>query len=487
MNQILSRLFTGKALIVFFLLFTSFPTHGIEAAITLAWDPPGANMDGSTVTDLAGYKIYYDTDGSGTPYHGTGLTNGASPIKVPLTSFSDPSRPEMVLDGMQAGVTYSIVVTAYDKSNNESGYSNVVTAADNDSDTDGLSDSLERSYGLDPISADSDGDGIGDATEFGPFETPLDSDGDGTIDALDLDSDNDGIADASEGTGDKDNDGAPNYRDSDDGDLPTSDPDGDGISNIDETTYGLNPNLLDSDQDNISDEAEWGSSNTPADTDGDGLVDALDPDSDNDGTSDKDEDRVDSDQDGIPDRLDNKVATMATDHGKMSIVVNHIKARLSQTEFIKKLTTGSNLPPVDFPYGGVEYEVSGISVGELVLVTIIMNKDLPENAQYWKYDEDNGFQKLESQVSGKEITFPLTDGGDEDADKMRNGVIVDPGFVGIPQSASVADPTSTPVSSGGGGSGCSLSKGSGNPADIFWFILPLLLVALYKRKRVKSR
>ena len=75
-----------------------------------------------------------------------------------------------------------------------------------------------------------------------------------------VDSDGDGIPDNVEGTGDVDNDGIPNDRDTD------------------------------SDGDGISDAIEAGSDPTnPVDTDGDGTPDYLDTDSDNDGVSDADE------------------------------------------------------------------------------------------------------------------------------------------------------------------------------------------------------
>lgn len=138
-------------------------------------------------------------------------------------------------------------------------------------DVDGTDESL-TSVAVGPISdLDSDGDGIPDLEEG-----TGDSDGDGIPDYLDEDSDNDGIPDAVEGNGDSDDDGIPNY-------LDTSlDEDGDGI-----------PDILDGD--------------ATTDTDGDGLADAFDSDSDNDGIGDLDESGalgVDTDGDGIDDAFD---------------------------------------------------------------------------------------------------------------------------------------------------------------------------------------
>jgi hypothetical protein len=154
-----------------------------------------------------------------------------------------------------------------------------------DSDGDGVSDGQERENGTDPNNGDSDGDGIPDGKE----EPGKDSDGDGIDDALDEDSDNDGIPDSEElgpdpeNPIDTDNDGIPDVRDTDadgdgvaDKDEQTGDPDGDGI-----------PNYLDDDSNNdgLPDaEAKDVESNSLVDDlDGDGEDDIYDLDTDNDG------------------------------------------------------------------------------------------------------------------------------------------------------------------------------------------------------------
>ena len=211
--------------------------------------------------------------------------------------------------------------------------------------------------------ADGDGDGIPDSLDPAPqvFGTRTDADGDGVADAADLDLDNDGIPNDADGSDDSDGDGLPNYADLDsDGDgvsdlleaggadanhdgvadnfvdvngnglsdafetslsgaaLPVPDTDGDGMDNHRD---------LDSDGDGISDVIESGGADANGDgrqdgvdsnrdgradtanpsltdTDGDGMRDFLDTDSDNDAIPDSREGRGDSDRDGIPDSLD---------------------------------------------------------------------------------------------------------------------------------------------------------------------------------------
>ena len=85
--------------------------------------------------------------------------------------------------------------------------------------------------GGDDCNPDTDGDGLNDGDEF----VLGDSDGDGDYDLADFDDDNDGINTVDEGTDDLDEDGIPNYLDSDsDGDgvadaAERADHDGDGI------------------------------------------------------------------------------------------------------------------------------------------------------------------------------------------------------------------------------------------------------------------
>ncbi|MBK8455194.1 MAG: OmpA family protein [Thiofilum sp.] len=92
----------------------------------------------------------------------------------------------------------------------------------------------------------------------------------------------------------------------------TQDNDKDGIRNGDEKRLGTDPNNPDSDEDGVPDLVEI--SQIPNDTDGDGLIDALDDDDDNDGILTKDEspdrnndgrvdDALDSDNNGVPDYL----------------------------------------------------------------------------------------------------------------------------------------------------------------------------------------
>jgi len=82
-----------------------------DQKINLSWNP---NQE----SDLAGYKVYYDTD-SGEPYNGTGATQGNSPVDV-------GNANSFTLSGLISG-NYYIAITAYDINGNESWYSKEVS------------------------------------------------------------------------------------------------------------------------------------------------------------------------------------------------------------------------------------------------------------------------------------------------------------------------------------------------------------------------
>jgi hypothetical protein len=117
------------------LIYSLSPSYALD--VTLAWD---ANSE----TDLAGYKIYYGTK-SGGPYNGTGSSEGASPVVVPLGSTNLVS-PQFTVHGLQ-NQTYYFVATAYNTEGYESGYSNQVSTSTNQTSTPGNQGSTQGNQG----------------------------------------------------------------------------------------------------------------------------------------------------------------------------------------------------------------------------------------------------------------------------------------------------------------------------------------------------
>ena len=181
----------------------------------------------------------------------------------------------------------------------------VTEALDLDSDNDGIADSFED------LNLDGDND---------PSTNPTDTDGDGIPDYLDIDSDDDGIPDNIEaqstagyippsGVDANDNGIDDAYENNGNLGLIPIDTDGDGIPDYvddDSDNDGVPDNIEahDFDQDGIPDQTFTG-----IDTDGDGLDDGYEGDTQidddiNDEIDDPNTDLPDTDQDGIPDYRD---------------------------------------------------------------------------------------------------------------------------------------------------------------------------------------
>ena len=83
-------------------------TPGTGSA-TLSWAAPSTNVDGTPITALGGYKVYY------------GITPGV------YTSLDVGSVSTYQVPGLTIGQMYYFTVTAYDANGNESDYSTVVS------------------------------------------------------------------------------------------------------------------------------------------------------------------------------------------------------------------------------------------------------------------------------------------------------------------------------------------------------------------------
>lgn len=116
-KRMLSALFSGLAVLAT-VLFTSAP--GFAGQATLSWNAPTTNTNGSSLTNLSGYKVYYGTTSKT-------YTNTLDVGKV--TSYTISSLPD--------GYTYYFAVTAYNSSGTESAYSNEASKALAAADTTG--------------------------------------------------------------------------------------------------------------------------------------------------------------------------------------------------------------------------------------------------------------------------------------------------------------------------------------------------------------
>jgi hypothetical protein len=87
-------------------------TGGASApgSVTLAWDAPTTNTDGTSLTDLAGFKVYY------------GISSGNYTAVVNVGNVAT-----YTVNSLAPGYTYYFNVTAYNTSNLESNFANEVS------------------------------------------------------------------------------------------------------------------------------------------------------------------------------------------------------------------------------------------------------------------------------------------------------------------------------------------------------------------------
>ena len=98
-----------------------------------------------------------------------------------------------------------------------------------------------------------------------------------------------------------------------------------------------------------------------------------------------------------------------------------------------------SLPEVEFPFGVFNFNISNISSGQTVNVSIELPQDLPSDAEYWMYGQttDNPSPHwyaipMEICEDNRTVIIQLTDGRIGDDDMMANGEIVVAGAPGVP-------------------------------------------------------
>lgn len=254
---------------------------------------------------------------------------------------------------------YEVTIKACDSDNactEESITINVTNITSDDDDNDGLTEAEETKHGTDPQNPDHDSDGLKDGDEVKTHNT----------NPKNLDSDNDGLKDGDEVNIVKTN---PNKSDTDGDGLKDGVEVGGDINNPTNTVPSTLINALnpDDDDDGVHTKFEGAHEDKAQalDTDKDGTPNYLDPDDDGDGKLTKDEqadldnngdpsDAVDSDKDGDPDYLD---ATTDIVKLQSKVILGGAYDFLLEKMAIKG---GTNLASYDWfpktqPYSGIDF------------------------------------------------------------------------------------------------------------------------------------
>jgi hypothetical protein len=180
-----------------------------------------------------------------------------------------------------------------------------------------------------------------------------------------------------------------------------------------------------------------------------GAID--DTDSNNNGILDSEEgtEQNDYDNDGIWDYMDTDTAQPRHSMGEEKLLLHTPAGALTDVKCLcaddpEVPQTGK--PSMTFPYGTTKFKVTGLALGQTVIVTLVFPGDVPTSAKYYKISTANGWQEIPfgSNNGDNTITLTLTDGDPlTDGDGVQDGTIDDPGALATPFSGD----------GGGGGSG----------------------------------
>jgi len=110
----------GLAFILSGVLLVAAP--GTAGILDATWTAPITNTDGSPLTDLASYRLYYATAGS--PCPGSSSVQVASPTSSPGPNLTMSFR----LTGLTSGALYNVAVSAVDAIGNQSSCSSIASA-----------------------------------------------------------------------------------------------------------------------------------------------------------------------------------------------------------------------------------------------------------------------------------------------------------------------------------------------------------------------
>ncbi len=156
-------------------LFLIRPVFAVD--LTLEWDPPREYDDGSVLSEVGGYRLYYGTSPGNYPVSlALGSTNHYTVIGLNPKISHYFSLKAISREGIESDLSQELLVdpeiVEFDPSDIDG--DGIVNSIDSDDDGDGLSDVFEAENGTSAQVADTDQDGVLDGQEFSDGTNPLD-------------------------------------------------------------------------------------------------------------------------------------------------------------------------------------------------------------------------------------------------------------------------------------------------------------------------
>jgi hypothetical protein len=184
------------------------------------------------------------------------------------------------------------------------------------------------------------------------------------------------------------------------------------------------------------------------DLDGDGIPDDQEVDV-----------RVDLNGDGIPDLFQSEIKCVNTvvGNGQMGLSIEN-SPHVTEIVDIESVTPPSPIPEdVTIPLGLLSFTLQVQDPGDQVTVRVYLSEPAPTGAKWYKYDVIDGWREYPHahfSPDGTYVDFELKDGDFDlgDADRIEDGMIVDPSGMGLLPEAT-APPESAAPSEGADSSG----------------------------------
>jgi len=355
--------------------------------------------------------------------------------------------------------------------------------ADTDDDNDGMSDTWEETYGLDPLTddaaLDADGDGVSNLDEYTADSDPTAVPGNTVPDAPTIEEVSPAetvsltpvLVTAAYFDADNDDHFKSRWQISTDSDFATLILD--KTSKVQLTAYEVGKMVLDVDTvyywrvrfiDTDNGVSEWSETatfttiapETAGDANLDGIPDSQEVDA-----------YADVNEDGVADSLEGDIMSLNTVEGQTMVGVEPSSEGITlvSVESIASDTISDQTVKMGFGLIGFRlYLADGVTTAT---VKISFNTRVPADAQLYKYTEENGWQVYANAVfaaNRKSVTLMLEDGGAGDEDGVVNGVIVDPSGISYATETVESDSASLSTgasASGSGGGGCFIGTASG--------------------------